>query len=89
MASSGLLFELEMATNEELTSQIQALTQEVARLAADNQNLRESQGAGIGAIPALVEAVSKLSASKESKLVDTKGIGKPNSFDGSETKYRE
>ena len=81
-----------MATNQELTNQLQALTQEVARITEDNRLLRERSDGGIGSIPALVQAVADLAAKKPestNKLVDNKGIGKPSSFDGSESKYRE
>ena len=79
------------ATNQELTNQLQALTQEVARLAEDNRTLRERTEGGIGAIPALAQAVAQLAIKPEglNKLVDNKGIGKPSNFDGSESKYRE
>ena len=70
---------------------MQALAQEVARLAADNQQLRQATEGGIGAIPALVQAVTKLVTKPDHapRLVDNKGIGKPTSFDGPEHKFRE
>ena len=74
-----------------MTSQLQILAQEVSRLADDNRRLREATEGGIGAIPALVQAVTKLSTTRSdsNRLVDNKGIGKPTSFDGQEQKYRE
>ena len=46
---------------------------------------------GVGAIPALVQAVNRFVDRPEqhSRLVDNKGIGKPTTFDGTESKYRE
>ena len=76
-----------MASNQELTAQLQALVVEVGRLAEDNRRLQAQAEGGLGAIPALVQAVTKLAAGRtdnKNRLVDNKGIGKPSSFDGSE-----
>ncbi|CAK0837809.1 unnamed protein product, partial [Prorocentrum cordatum] len=80
-----------MATNEELFRQMQALTAEVQRLSEENARLQREQQGGLQAIPALVDAVARLTGRPEQfqRLVDTKGIGKPSLFDGSESKYRE
>ena len=80
-----------MASNQELTNQLQALTAEVGRLADENRILKERTEGGIGAIPALAQAVAQLAIRPEglNKLVDNTGIGKPSSFDGTESKYRE
>ncbi|CAK0906615.1 unnamed protein product, partial [Prorocentrum cordatum] len=81
----------EMATNEELFRQMQALTAEVQRLSEENARLQREQQGGLQAIPALVDAVTRLTGRPDQfqRLVDTKGIGKPSVFDGSEAKYRE
>ncbi|CAK0841849.1 unnamed protein product [Prorocentrum cordatum] len=80
-----------MATNEELFRQMQALTAEVQRLSEENARLQREQQGGLQAIPALVDAVTRLTGRPDQfqRLVDTKGIGKPSVFDGSEAKYRE
>ncbi|CAK0875118.1 unnamed protein product [Prorocentrum cordatum] len=80
-----------MATNEELFRQMQALTAEVQRLSEESARLQREQQGGLQAIPALVDAVTRLTGRPDQfqRLVDTKGIGKPSVFDGSEVKYRE
>ncbi|CAK0860922.1 unnamed protein product [Prorocentrum cordatum] len=77
-----------MATNEELFRQMQALTAEVQRLSEENARLQREQQGGLQAIPALVDAVTRLTGRPDQfqRLVDTKGIGKPSVFDGSEAK---
>ena len=79
------------ASNEELTTMVQALAQEVRRFGEDNVRLRAHTETGLGALPALAQAMNKLIENPEptSRLVDNKGIGKPTSFDGTESKLRE
>eukprot|EP00959_Pyramimonas_sp_CCMP1952_P452226 9466207-Pyramimonas_sp.AAC.2 len=57
---------------------------------ADARLWLEARG-GVQAIPALVQAVTQLTAQPSARptLVDNKGIGKPTAFDGAESKYRE
>ena len=82
-----------MATNEQLTEELQRLATEVTRLSEDSARLRQEALGGVQAIPALVEAMARLAdrseSSQRARLVDTKGIGKPSVFDGTESKYRE
>ena len=67
------------------------MADQVRVLAEDNARLRQEAQGGIQAIPALVHAVTRLTAQPTARpgLVDTKGIGKPTVSDGTESKYRE
>ena len=81
-----------MATPVQLMEQMMALTQRMSVLEAENARLRAANGEGVAAIPALVEAVTRMTGrgfGSQGALVDTRGIGKPSVFDGSENKYRE
>ena len=80
-----------MATNEELTEQVRQLTEQVMQLTVDNQRMIAQSQGGLGAIPALVQAVNRFIDRPEqhNRLADNKGIGKPSTFDGTESKYRE
>ena len=82
-----------MATNEQLTEELQRLATEVTRLSEDNARPRQETQGGAQALPAIAEALARLAdrpeSSQRARLVDTKGIGKPSVFDGTESKYRE
>ena len=80
-----------MATNEELAVQLRQLTEQVMQLTVDNQRMIAQSQGGLGAIPALVQAANRFIDRPEqhNRLVDNKGIGKPTTFDGTESKYRE
>ena len=77
-----------MASNGELTAQVQSLASQMSSLQTANAALRAQAEGGLGAIPALVQAVNKFVERPEApahrSFVETKRIGKPSTFDGTE-----
>ena len=70
---------------------VQALAPDVRRFGEDNVRLRAHTETGLGALPALAQVMNMLIEKPEptSRLVDNKGIGKPTSLDGTESKLRD